>query len=184
MRKITMSAAVLVLGLAACGSPEPADETTDETAMETPAPAQAVATLQTADGAQVGTATATETPDGVKISVNAMNMPPGEHGVHVHMTGTCEGPDFTSAGGHWNPEDKQHGLENADGQHAGDMPNLDVDDNGTGTLEYTLKGGATFAGLMDEDGSAFMVHEGEDDQMTDPSGDSGSRIACGVFETS
>ncbi|AKH43817.1 Cu-Zn family superoxide dismutase [Altererythrobacter atlanticus] len=182
MRKITMSSvAVLALGLAACGSPEPTEEAVEETPVEAQPAVQASATLMNAEGVEVGTVTASETPDGVMIAVNATNMPPGEHGVHVHTTGTCEAPDFTSAGGHWNPEETTHGLEGDDGQHAGDMPNLEVSETGMGTLEYTLQGGATFAGLMDEDGSAFIVHEGADDQTTDPSGDSGSRYACGVF---
>lgn len=183
MRKVTLSAAVLVLGLAACGSPEPAEETTDTAAIDTaapPAPTQATATLQTADGAAAGTATATQAGDTVTISFNGTGLPHGEHGVHVHMTGSCEPPTFESAGAHWNPANETHGLEDPPGQHAGDMPNLTVGEDGTGTVEYQLVGG-TFDGLMDADGSAFVVHANRDDQTTDPSGNSGDRIACGVF---
>lgn len=182
MRKILISAAVLTMGLAACGSPdEPEDAATEN---EFPAEQmQAVAMLQTADGEPAGTATATSSGDQVTISLEVQNLPPGEHGVHVHMTGACDAPTFESAGGHWNPTNQKHGLDDPAGQHAGDMPNLEVGDDGTGSLEYTLGGGATFEGLMDADGSAFVVHAMADDQTTDPSGDSGDRIACGVFES-
>lgn len=183
MRLTLAIAAVSTLGLAACGSPETAEPMADEPMAEAEGQTmQATAMLVTADGTEVGTALATSEGDGVTISIEGMDMPPGEHGAHVHMTGMCEGPDFTSAGGHWNPIDSQHGLEDPAGQHAGDMPNLEVGEDGTGTLTYMLEGGATFDGLMDADGSAFMIHQGADDQITDPAGDSGSRIACGVFE--
>jgi Cu-Zn family superoxide dismutase len=184
MRSFKMTAAILTFGLAACGSPETEEATAEPAAAETApaAPMEAVATLQTADGQPAGTATATASGDQVMIALSVQNLPAGEHGVHVHMTGLCEGPKFESAGGHWNPTEQTHGLEDPEGQHAGDMPNLTVAEDGTGTLEYALAGGATFDGLMDADGSAFMVHEGRDDQATDPSGDSGGRIACGVFQ--
>ncbi|WP_121118796.1 superoxide dismutase family protein [Croceibacterium ferulae] len=142
---------------------------------------QAVAALQTAEGQPAGTATATVSDDAIKLVLAVQNLPAGEHGVHVHMVGACDAPDFTTAGSHWNPTEQTHGLEGSGGQHAGDMPNLQVNEQGTGTLEYTLQGGATFAGLMDSDGSAFVVHANADDQRTDPSGESGGRIACGVF---
>ncbi|WP_347302303.1 superoxide dismutase family protein [Croceibacterium sp. TMG7-5b_MA50] len=168
------------LMLAACSeSPEqPAAPEETETGV---AGEQAVAALETSDGQPAGTATATVSGDALMLVVAVQNMPAGEHGVHVHMVGRCDAPDFTTAGAHWNPTSQTHGLEGAAGQHAGDMPNLTVTPQGTGTLEYTLEGGATFAGLMDADGSAFVVHADADDQQTDPSGESGGRIACGVF---
>lgn len=183
MRNTMIPAAILVLGLAACGSPGTTDEPTGEateTAAAEATPAQATATLQTAEGEPAGTAIASEAVGGVRIVLNVQGLPAGEHGVHVHMTGACEPPTFASAGGHWNPAMRQHGIENPDGQHAGDMPNLTVAEDGTGKLEYQLVG-ATFAGLLDADGSAFVVHADPDDQTTDPSGNSGDRIACGVF---
>lgn len=184
MRKSLIPVTIFTLGLAACGSPDTAEEPVTEAAMDdnAVAPMEVRAMLMTADGQEAGTATAMPSGDTVAITFEGMNLPAGTHGVHVHMTGTCEAPAFTSAGGHWNPTDQAHGLEDPDGQHAGDMPNLEVGEDGTGSIEYTLAGGATFDGLMDADGSAFIVHAGEDDQMTDPSGDSGDRIACGVFE--
>lgn len=189
MRKVLIPAAALfTLSLAACGDNAATDETlaADEMAdTETLAPATpdtATAALMTADGSNVGTVTATSPAEGgITIAIEATNMPPGLHGVHIHETGTCEG-DFSSAGGHWNPAGASHGLEGDDGQHAGDMPNLEVGADGSGSLSYTLASSATFEGLMDQDGSAFIVHAGEDDQSTDPSGDSGARLACGVFQ--
>lgn len=187
MRMIILPATLLTLGLGACGSPDTVDNTADGMSAEAPLPTEtpstATAQLANADGAAAGSVTVTADASGaLLLLLNVENVEPGEHGVHVHMTGLCEGPDFSSAGGHWNPTDAAHGLESPDGQHAGDMPNLEVGEDGTGTLEYTLGGGATFEGLLDEDGSAFIIHAGPDDQVTDPSGDSGDRIACGVFE--
>ncbi|WP_343519719.1 superoxide dismutase family protein [Sphingomonas sp.] len=140
----------------------------------------ATASLQKADGTPAGSAIATVTPEGLSVAVSVTGITAGDHGVHVHMTGKCEGPKFETAGSHWNPNSTKHGLENPDGAHAGDMPNLTVADDGTGTLTFVLKSG-TMAQLLDADGSAFVVHAGPDDQKTDPSGNSGDRVACGVF---
>jgi superoxide dismutase, Cu-Zn family len=173
---------ILALGLAACGSPDGTDEAepaATETAVAEP-PMQAVAKLRTAEGEDAGSATASVEGDAVMIALQVTGLPAGEHGVHVHMVGSCEAPTFESAGSHWNPAGQMHGLEGPEGQHAGDMPNLVVGPDGAGALEYALVGG-TWAGLMDADGSAFVVHAMRDDQTTDPSGNSGDRIACGVF---
>lgn len=146
------------------------------------APTQtARATLLTASGQQVGTATIRATGAGLQVTVSASGLTPGRKGVHVHTTGSCT-PTFAAAGGHWNPGAATHGLMGGPGQHAGDMPNLEVSANGSGSLTYTLDSAATFAGLLDADGSAFVIHAGEDDQSTDPSGNSGDRLACGVFQ--
>ena len=140
-----------------------------------------VAPLRKADGTPAGAATATVLPSGrISITVAVLGISPGPHGVHVHTTGACT-PTFAAAGGHWNPGGATHGLEGAPGQHAGDMPNITVNADGTGTLTYLLDPAATLAGLQDADGSAFVVHAGPDDQVTDPAGNSGDRIACGVF---
>jgi Cu-Zn family superoxide dismutase len=173
----------LTVSLAACGSGggDKQSAPTDAATSASAAPAMtAVANLQTADGKAVGTATATPSEGAVTLSLRVEGLPPGQHGVHVHMTGKCEGTKFESAGGHWNPGDKKHGLENPQGQHAGDMPNLTVGEDGRGMVAYLLKG-ATIDGLLDADGSAMVVHAKADDQKTDPSGDSGDRMACGVF---
>ena len=142
--------------------------------------ASAVAMLHTGIGAEVGRATATEVAGGIRYTLDIRGLPAGTHGAHVHTAGRCDGPDFASAGGHWNPTAMKHGTMNPQGPHEGDLPNLIVGADGRGTLGVTVPG-ATMAGLLDADGSAIVVHAGPDDLKTDPSGNSGGRIACGVF---
>lgn len=174
------------LALSACGG-----ETTDTSApggdgtVDTSAPAPVVAQiatarLMTADGKDAGTATATARGQDIVIAVTAAGMTEGDHGIHVHTTGKCDGPKFESAGGHWNPAGAKHGLSNPQGQHHGDMPNLTISTDGSGKMDYTIDG-TSIAELLDADGAALVIHAKPDDQMTDPSGDSGDRIACGVF---
>jgi len=151
-----------------------------------PAAAQtAKATLKTADGKDAGAATLTQTPSGVLIALSAKNLPAGEHAFHVHAVGKCEAP-FTSAGGHFNPETKKHGLMASDGHHAGDMPNLHVPASGDIAVEVvnasiTLDKGKPNS-VFGPNGTALVVHAGKDDYKTDPTGDAGGRIACGVIE--
>jgi len=142
--------------------------------------ARAVAVLHNADGAEVGRATATEVAGGLRVTADLKGLPSGTHGAHVHTVGQCTGPDFASAGGHWNPTGMKHGAMNPQGPHEGDLPNLIVGTDGRGAIGVTIPG-ATMAGLLDADGSALVVHANQDDLMTDPSGNSGARIACGVF---
>lgn len=168
----------LSVGLVACGGQEAVSEAP-------PAPdgapaAGLVASLKTSDGAAAGTATANPVEGGVALLLMAEGLPPGTRGAHVHTTGRCEGPTFDSAGDHWNPTNAMHGLENPMGPHLGDMPNLTVGADGRGTLTFTLAG-ASLEALMDGDGAAVVIHTDPDDQRTDPAGDSGDRIACGVF---
>lgn len=140
----------------------------------------ATAMLRTAAGADAGRATATEVTGGLRFTLDAMALPPGTHGAHVHMVGRCDAPGFTTAGAHWNPTARQHGTMNPAGPHEGDLPNLIIGTDGRGTLAVTVPG-ATMAGLLDADGAAMLVHAAPDDLKTDPSGNSGARIACGVF---
>ena len=145
----------------------------------------AQAVLRNAAGEEVGTATFTEETGAVRLSVDVQGLPPGEKGVHIHQTGACEPPTFESAGAHFNPEGRRHGTLNPEGPHAGDLPNLEVAQDGRGRLETTMDRvtfSAGTASLLDEDGSALVVHAQRDDLQTDPSGNSGDRIACGVIE--
>lgn len=138
------------------------------------------ATLRTATGAEVGRVTAVEVAGGLRVTADTRGLPPGEHGAHIHTVGACDAPDFTTAGGHWNPTMMKHGSLNPAGPHEGDLPNLRVGADGRGAVGAVIPG-ATLAGLLDADGAAMVIHAGRDDLMTDPSGNSGGRIACGVF---
>jgi len=140
----------------------------------------ASAALLTAAGKNVGKVTVREVEGGLSVALEVRDMPPGMHGAHLHTVGKCEGPDFASAGGHWNPTNMKHGSMNPQGPHEGDMPNLMVGPDGSGTLTARIPG-ASFDGLMDADGAAMVVHAAADDLMTDPSGNSGARLACGVL---
>lgn len=114
---------------------------------------------------------------GSYLRIAVQGLPPGEHGLHLHAVGKCEGPGFQSAGAHWNPAGKQHGHLNPQGAHAGDLPNLTVSANGRGALNFLVAG----QGMADVDGTALVIHAKPDDYKTDPSGDSGDRIACAVI---
>jgi Cu-Zn family superoxide dismutase len=138
------------------------------------------------DGKGIGTAELTETKTGVKIRLMLSGLEPGKKAIHFHEVGKCVPPTFKSAGAHVNPAGKEHGFDNSKGYHAGDLPNLNVSKDGKVDLEIitpnvTLKKGLKNS-LLDEDGSAIIIHEKEDDYVTDPSGNSGSRIACGIID--
>jgi superoxide dismutase, Cu-Zn family len=145
---------------------------------------QARADLQDGAGKNIGSAVLSERGNGVLITVNVKGLPQGLHAVHVHAVGKCEGPAFTSAGGHFNPLSKKHGLKNPDGPHAGDLPDMYVNKDGAGRYEALMESMALGAGqtsVFDADGSAIVVHATADDNVTDPAGNSGDRIACGVI---
>ena len=145
----------------------------------------ATATLRDAQGKTIGSATLTPADGGVRIGVNVSGVAPGLHGFHVHAAGKCEGPDFKSAGGHFNPGSKEHGLENAKDAHAGDMPNLSVGPDGTGKGEFLARGASLDASpgsLFPDGGTAVVLHAAPDDMKSDPAGNAGARIACGVVE--
>ena len=145
---------------------------------------QAVADLKDKDGRSVGMATLRDATGGVLVSVEVKGLTPGLHAVHVHAVGKCEGPGFTSAGGHFNPAQKKHGLKNPEGPHAGDMPNMYVAKDGSGRFEVLNDNISLKAGdrsVFDADGSALVIHVGVDDYTTDPTGNAGDRAACGVI---
>jgi Cu-Zn family superoxide dismutase len=143
--------------------------------------------LVNASGQSIGSVRAWQTAGGVAFHIDAAGLPHGVHGVHVHSVGRCDPPDFASAGSHWNPAGKKHGFNNPEGPHAGDMQNVEVAANGVLVTTVTLPNASltapagTLGALLDADGAALVIHAQADDYMTDPSGNSGARIACAVI---
>jgi Cu-Zn family superoxide dismutase len=142
--------------------------------------------FKTSSGQDAGTATLTPAGNGVKVKLDLSNLPEGEHAIHVHQNAKCDGPDFKTAGGHLNPDNTEHGTKNPKGAHAGDMPmNLQVMADGTDHVSFvtqsiSLKKDAKNS-VFANGGTAFVIHEKADDMMTDPTGNAGGRIACGVI---
>jgi superoxide dismutase, Cu-Zn family len=166
--------------LSACGvkevsvQPAAADSTTIKT------------TIINAKGNKIGTAVLSPVAEGVKIHVEAAKLPPGLHGIHFHEVGLCEKPDFVTAGMHLNPLNRQHGFENPQGYHAGDLPNIQIGADGKVNVDLisntvTLEKGKPNS-LTKDKGVSLIIHEKSDDYMTDPTGNSGARIACGVIK--
>jgi superoxide dismutase, Cu-Zn family len=148
------------------------------------AEAEARATLLNAQGETVGTATLREVGETVRISIRVSGLPQGEKGIHIHQVGSCDPPTFESAGGHFAPQGRQHGFDSPAGPHAGDLRNINVGADGTAQQELTtdlvtLRDGPN--SIFDADGTSLVIHAGPDDYRTDPSGQSGDRIACGVI---
>jgi Cu-Zn family superoxide dismutase len=144
----------------------------------------AFATLQNREGATVGRVALRETPEGVLVTVHVNGVAPGPHGLHIHEVGRCEGPDFESAGDHFNPGQRQHGFMAANGPHAGDLPNIFVPESRLLSVEFVAKelrlSDESAHALLDADGAAVVMHAGMDDEVTQPAGDAGIRLACGV----
>ncbi len=148
-------------------------------------PGRAGTSMRNVQGQVVGEAAAARDGNVVKVRVTVRGFTPGTYGVHLHQVGRCDAPDFASAGPHWNPAGRQHGRLNPQGPHLGDLPNLEVRANGAGRIDFDV---AVPAGtepgvnpLLDADGTSVVIHATADDERTDPSGNSGARIACGVL---
>ena len=173
LHQLTLASIVVIL-------PACATARTSDTAMTT-----ATASLRNASGTTLGVVRLESVAGGVRLTGQLTGLTPGAHGIHLHAVGRCDSPGFTSAGDHFNPRSMKHGLVNPEGPHAGDMPSIAADANGRAVVDHTtalvtLGGGAN--GVFDADGTAVVVHASGDDQRTDPSGNSGARIACGVVE--
>lgn len=171
---IAFTLAAASLGLAACATREPPVEIVS-----------ASVDLVDPTGVQRGDVQITQLDTGVRLVINAYGLSPGVHGAHIHETGSCIPPDFSSAGGHWNPLNREHGRESPGGQHMGDMPNLLIGEQGTGVLEVSINGARIAdgnTGMLDDDGAAVVIHAMADDYRSQPSGDAGSRVACGAIE--
>ena len=149
------------------------------------APKSAHADIVNAQAQNIGSAKIVPAKKGVKIEVNVSQLPPGKHGIHIHAVGKCDGPAFTTAGGHLNPDTKKHGKDNPEGPHAGDL--LMIEAKADGTAKATLLDTMVTLGdgpnsVFHEGGTSIVIHEKEDDYKTDPAGNSGARIACGVIQ--
>jgi len=163
-----LRSSLLVLALTGCVPMAPPDAVV------------ATANLVDSNGAAIGTVRMFSEPTGIMLRINASGIPAGQHGVHLHSVGRCEGPKFTSAGPHWNPTQKKHGHRNPAGYHMGDLGNLGVGADGK-LVVALLVPEATLDGIRDGDGTALVLHAKADDEVTDPSGNSGDRIACAVL---
>jgi superoxide dismutase, Cu-Zn family len=172
VRLITIGAALAICAAAGLAQSKPATKKTLE--------------LKDAKGSSVGTATIASKKQGVEVKLDLKGLPPGEHAVHFHQNAKCDPPDFKSAGGHFNPTGKQHGFENPNGHHAGDMPNFTVKANGTAKAtvkdeDVLLGNGSDANSLFANGGTSIMIHAKADDMKTDPAGNAGDRIACGAI---
>lgn len=145
--------------------------------------ARATARMRDASGRELGELVLAETAQGIQVTGQLRGVAPGQHAFHIHTTGRCE-PPFESAGGHWNPTNAQHGFEVPGGPHLGDMRNITVGADSSATLQGTTPGGTLrgASAVVDQDGAAVVIHAKPDDYRTQPSGNAGDRIACGVVE--
>ena len=166
---VALAAVALTLGGCATGT----------TPVGVVAQVEATANLRAADGSERGQVLVSGTSAGVRLQVEASGLTPGTHGLHVHAVGRCDAPDFASAGPHWNPDARAHGRDNPAGAHRGDLPNIEIAADGRGRVVFDLPVAA--AALIEGEGKSVIIHANADDYRTDPSGNSGGRLVCGVF---
>lgn len=173
------AALAATLILAACGG-----QARGPGGSELPEP-DASANLFDTSGTRVGLVTFADSGGGAQLGISVSGLEPGLHGMHIHENGACDPPKFESAGGHFNPDAKQHGSKNPQGPHAGDLPNLMAGDDGSADTTLTVSGNLLAEGpgsMVGAQKRAFVIHADPDDEMTDPSGSSGDRVVCGVIE--
>lgn len=186
LRSTVWTIALVCIALACAGpEPEPAPEPAPAPApAEEAAPAPtATAQLQGAEGSGItGEVVFTETEDGVRVTAHVMGVPAGTHGFHVHETGDCSAPDFSSAGGHFNPDGVAHGGPDTEVHHAGDLGNIEVGEDGMGHLEMTSDRLTVSPGMYSVVGLAVILHADPDDLVSQPTGAAGARLACGLVE--
>lgn len=191
MRRRFASLPLILLGVACTGGSDTADTTggatmqADTAAERSDTSAFGDGSLQVpvrdANGRELGQLTVSESGGGINLIGTLRGLPPGQHAIHLHMVGQCT-PPFETAGGHWNPTNMQHGFDNPQGPHHGDMRNIEVAADSSANVNVTTPGGMLRGDanmLLDADGASIIVHAGPDDYRTDPSGNSGARIACG-----
>lgn len=199
LKKFTiLPSLALLLALGACGGADDKEQSSTGEEVEEnnetaepgnemqPKPFTVLVDLKDSEGNTVGTTELKESDEGVNVRITAEGLSEGKHGFHFHETGICEAPDFESADGHFNPEETEHGLEMENGPHAGDLPNLEVGADGTVDDEFTAQDVTLETdkpnSLLKDSGTSLVIHADKDDGETQPSGDSGDRIACGVIK--
>jgi Cu-Zn family superoxide dismutase len=180
MHPMIFVAAASVVALTAC-SRQPGNALVNQVVDNNAAEPVAATEVQLIDSAgnAVGVVGVSEDANGVVLRLSASGLPPGTHGVHLHEAGRCDTPDFKSAGAHWNPTNRKHGRDNPEGSHLGDLANIQIAADGGGSSDFSI--GATRSALADADGTSLVIHAKADDYKTDPSGNSGDRIACAVI---
>jgi Cu-Zn family superoxide dismutase len=175
MKAVRPAFATLLLAAAGCATTNDAPAGNGDVA---------TAAIHDASGRTVANARLEQAGAAIRVHVESAGLAAGNYGTHVHAVGLCEPPGFTTAGAHWNPTGRQHGSENPQGAHLGDLPNLVVDASGRGSVDFSISSASIASGsdaLLDADGAAIVIHAQADDYRTDPSGNSGARIACGIL---
>ncbi|MEX2179996.1 MAG: superoxide dismutase family protein [Gemmatimonadaceae bacterium] len=184
-RTLPFTAILAAATLTGCASSRMSPVTSDTSPAAVRADGSAYAMVRSSSGQDVGTVRFASTDAGVHITGTLTGLPPGLRGMHLHAVGRCDAPDFTTAQGHFNPANAQHGLSNPSGPHAGDLPMLEVQPDGRAVLDFRTSRAtldpSSGRGLLDSDGTAIVIHAAQDDQRSDPGGNSGARIACGVL---